>query len=362
MFKRNRIRVFFSILLTAAFSILLVGCLGIDLVITASKTAAKTDEVITFTPKISAFNGKDLKKILREFDDDGDDISLSWDFGDQTKISHANIVPVAHSYSSAGTYVVKAVLRTKKTVLASDDVQIVITPKVNVVFVDEFNTASFDNSKWVLSPISDGSGVGNMVQISQSAGSARIINGGGSNGSFGVYDGSWLTPVMPYLTGDFAVEMKVTEIARLAATGQPDMSGIGLQMVPNVNTPRVLMNGLSLGGNNYPDLAGNYSHHAVSYATFIPTSFSVLEHVELSDLVRFNLYSVIFRIERKNGVCTTTYSLAGSTNVIAPSWGTTNCGNTPVRPVINVFSGDGRTTTINGSLTLDIDYFRVTGN
>ncbi len=221
--------------------------------------------------------------------------------------------------------------------------------KLSLAFSDSFEGTELDTEKWEVQPLPYLPG--NTAQVSVLNGKMRISNTGGSCGTCGIADGALLIPQVEPQTGDFKVEVDMKEISRTAVAGQPTLTAFGLNFVGDVDNPFATSRiGISFGGDNYPNIQGQYNNHGFEFASF--NANGSLNNWSMINVDRGVLYAAKMRLIRKNGICRAEIKLAGG-EWSGPTW-TQACGTEPLTPILISFSGDGHSNSINASAVVDV--------
>ena len=228
----------------------------------------------------------------------------------------------------------------------------------NNIYNEEFNSLESFQTNWTQITHSGCCGAGNPATYTVENGKLILTTNGGSNGSYGISDGSSFSPNNTVLSGNFSVEVSLKELFREKINGYKDNSGIGLYLATQNNISNRIAN-ISIRGNYSGYFEGyaynQYQGHRVSSWDYAAGRSFFIDEYDLN-----TLYDLKFKIERVDGNLSVSYKLSSDNN-----WTkyTTNINNyQDLIPIISISSADGGVTRKNGRFSAEVDYIRVGEN
>lgn len=177
---------------------------------------------------------------------------------------------------------------------------------------------------------------------------------GRSCGSCGIGDGSRLIPKINPVDGDFAVDLQFVFQGRSGHQDELYRSGVNLSVLANVDDPVSRIATMTLSGDYLND---GTPFHGVDVG-FFDGAGNILKQV-MTPLPHFDPGTwLAMRIERRGQVCKLGIKTLDLVVVHEDIY--KNCSLAPIRPVVEIWSGDGGQTQVNGTILVDFDYLTVT--
>lgn len=219
-----------------------------------------------------------------------------------------------------------------------------VTPSRDTLFLDGFDSAVLDASKWTVEALN-----GNLASSNQSGGFLNVNVPGGSCGVCGVSDGARLKPKVGAIPGDFEVILSAEELGRTSRDQTQPLSTIQLLMTGSNEELGIYVVG---------DVISNQGISGHQIITYFRNGNSVT-YPSIRNLAAGQYYAMQFRIRRSVGISYLAYKLADDqiwTEAIVPS----SFPPTAVfTPSIVVASGDGGSTRTNSSLRARFDFVSI---